>query len=97
LQHEGAERSAHETIEAEQQAWSSIAHLADQYETVAQEAQAEHITELFARASPDHGLVDEADRVGNVPGPSSPRCAGRGRRAPTGTADRPRTEGQAAH
>ena len=59
LQHEGAERSAHETIEAEQQAWSSIAHLADQYETVAQEAQAEHITELFARAGLDHGLVDE--------------------------------------
>ena len=47
LQHEGAEKSAHETIEAEHQAWASIAHLADQYETIAQAAQAEHITELL--------------------------------------------------
>ncbi|AZH80465.1 conjugal transfer protein [Microbacterium sp. Y-01] len=59
LQHEGAEKSAHETIEAEQQAWASIAHLADQYETIAQEAQTEHITELLVRAGLDQNLVDE--------------------------------------
>ncbi|WP_272896912.1 hypothetical protein [Aeromicrobium sp. PE09-221] len=30
VQHEGAEKSAHETITAEHEAWSSIGHLADQ-------------------------------------------------------------------
>ena len=69
LQHEGAEKSAHETIEAEQQAWSSIAHLADQYETIAQEAQTEHITELLARAGLAQGLLDEvteSDTFGSI-------------------------------
>ena len=55
LEHIGMGKSYSQKIKA----WSSIAHLADQYETVAQEAQAEHITELFARAGLDHGLVDE--------------------------------------
>jgi len=39
LQHEGAERSAHETITTEQDAWTSIAQLAAEYETIAQAAQ----------------------------------------------------------
>jgi hypothetical protein len=39
LQHEGAERSAHETIATEQDAWTSIAQLAAEYETIAQAAQ----------------------------------------------------------
>jgi conjugative relaxase-like TrwC/TraI family protein len=39
LQHEGAERSAHETITTEQDAWTSIGQLAAEYETIAQAAQ----------------------------------------------------------
>lgn len=39
LQHVGAELSAHETITAEQEAWSSIAQLAAEYETIAAAAQ----------------------------------------------------------
>jgi conjugative relaxase-like TrwC/TraI family protein len=39
LQHEGAERSAHETIATEQDAWTSIGQLAAEYETIAQAAQ----------------------------------------------------------
>ena len=35
LQHVGAELSAHETITAEQEQWSSIAQLAAEYETIA--------------------------------------------------------------
>lgn len=47
VQHEGAEKSAHETITVEHEAWSSIGHLADQYETIAQQAQAEHVATLL--------------------------------------------------
>ncbi|MGO9791380.1 MAG: MobF family relaxase [Solirubrobacteraceae bacterium] len=39
LQHEGAERSAHETIATEQDAWTSIRQLAAEYDTIAQTAQ----------------------------------------------------------
>ena len=39
LQHEGAEKSAHETIEAEQERRSTVAQLAAEYETVAQATQ----------------------------------------------------------
>jgi len=59
LQHEGAERSAHETISAEQDAWSSIKQLADEYETIAQEAQAERVTNLLVRAGLDRAQLDE--------------------------------------
>jgi hypothetical protein len=52
LQHEGAEKSAHETIEAEQEKWSSIAQLAAEYETIAQTAQRDR----FASAVADSGL-----------------------------------------
>lgn len=44
LQHEGAEKSAHETIEAEQEKWSSITQLAAEYETIAQAAQHQRFT-----------------------------------------------------
>ena len=44
LQHQGAEKSAHETIEAEQEKWSSIAQLAAEYETIAQAAQHQRFT-----------------------------------------------------
>lgn len=39
LEHEGAERSAHETIITEQDTWTSISQLAAEYETIAQTAQ----------------------------------------------------------
>ncbi len=39
LQHIDAERSAHETIAAEQERWGSIAQLAAEYDTIAQAAQ----------------------------------------------------------
>lgn len=59
LSHEGAEKSAHETITTEQEAWSSIAHLADQYETIAQAAQAEHVAGLLTGAGLAETLLDE--------------------------------------
>jgi hypothetical protein len=55
LQHERAEKSAHETIEAEQEKWSSIAQLAAEYETIAQTAQHQR----FATAVANSGLADE--------------------------------------
>lgn len=58
LQHVGAELSAHETITAEQEAWSSIAQLAAEYETIAAAAQHDRWVGLV-RAS---GLTeDEAE------------------------------------
>ncbi len=60
LQHEGAEKSAHETIEAEQEKWSSIAQLAAEYETIAQTAQHQR----FATAVAASGLdTDRATAV----------------------------------
>ena len=41
LQHSGVELSAHQTIETEQEQWSSIAQLAAEYETIAAVAQRE--------------------------------------------------------
>ena len=55
LQHEGAEKSAHETIKAEQEKWSSIAQLAAEYETIAQTAQRDR----FATAVANSGLANE--------------------------------------
>ncbi len=55
LQHEGAEKFAHETVEAEQEKWSSIAQLAAEYETIAQAAQRDR----FAAAVAHSGLTDE--------------------------------------
>ncbi|MDA8298183.1 MAG: relaxase domain-containing protein [Actinomycetota bacterium] len=65
LQHEGAEKSAHETIEAEQEKWSSIAQLAAEYETIAQTAQHQR----FATAVTSSGLAD--DHAGAVVGGES--------------------------
>ncbi|WP_188893451.1 MobF family relaxase [Microlunatus endophyticus] len=59
LQHEGAEKSAHETIEAEQEKWSSIGQLAAEYETIAQAAQHQR----FATAVATSGLADEQARA----------------------------------
>ena len=53
LQHEGAEKSAHETIEAEQAKWSSIAQLAAEYETIAQTAQHDRFASAVAASGLD--------------------------------------------
>ena len=50
LRHVGAERSAHETINAEQQAWTSIAQLAAEYETIAAAAQHDRWAVLIHRS-----------------------------------------------
>ena len=55
LNHSGAELSAHETIEREQERWGSIQQLAAEYETIATEAQHDRWATLI-RAS---GLTDE--------------------------------------
>ena len=55
LQHVGAELSAHETITAEQERWSSIAQLAAEYETIAQEAQHDRWATLLTNS----GLTTE--------------------------------------
>lgn len=54
LQHVGAEPSAHQAITAEQVRWGSIAQLAVEYETIAQEAQADRWHTLLAKS----GLTD---------------------------------------
>lgn len=60
LQHTGVELSAHQTIEAEQETWSSISQLAAEYETIAASAQRDRWA-LLLRVS---GLTPEqADAV----------------------------------
>ncbi len=54
LQRSGVELSAHQTILAEHEQWSSIAQLAAEYETIAAEAQHERWVQLVGNA----GLVD---------------------------------------
>jgi hypothetical protein len=53
LQHEGAERSAHETIITEQDAWTSISRLAAEYETIAQAAQHDRFAATIAHSCLD--------------------------------------------
>lgn len=53
LQHVGAEPSAHQAIVSEQNRWGSIGQLAAEYETIAQEAQADRWHSLLA----DSGLT----------------------------------------
>lgn len=62
LQHESAEKSAHETIGAEPERWSSTAQLTVEYETIAQTAQRDR----FANAVPASGL--DASRATAVVG-----------------------------
>lgn len=60
LQHVGAEASAHQTIKTEQEAWTSIAQLAAEYETLAAHAQRDRWTTLLRTS----GLTpDQADDV----------------------------------
>lgn len=60
LQHEGAERSAHETITAEQDAWTGIAQLAAEYETIAQTAQHDRFATAVTRSGLD---TEQAEAV----------------------------------
>jgi hypothetical protein len=55
LQHPGAELSAHETTSAEQDVWGSLAQLAAEYDTIAQEAQQARWVTLLEQA----GLATE--------------------------------------
>jgi hypothetical protein len=55
LQHVGAEPSAHQAITTEQDRWGSIAQLAAEYETIAQEAQGDRWHSLLATS----GLTGE--------------------------------------
>jgi hypothetical protein len=50
LQHVGAEPSAHQAITTEQNRWGSIGQLAAEYETIAQEAQADRWHSLLANS-----------------------------------------------
>jgi hypothetical protein len=60
LHHSGAELSAHQTLEVEQEGWSSIAQIAAEYETIAAEAQRDRWATLVCGS----GLTEEqADAV----------------------------------
>ncbi|WP_192497499.1 C-terminal helicase domain-containing protein [Pseudoclavibacter sp. CFCC 11306] len=59
LQHAGAELSAHDTIAAEQDAWGSLAQLAAEYETIAQEAQQERWITLLEHGGLTPPQIDE--------------------------------------
>lgn len=67
LNHLGAELSAHETLAAEQDAWSSIAQLAAEYETIAGAAQRERWAATVRRSGLAREQVDaviESDAFG---------------------------------
>jgi conjugative relaxase-like TrwC/TraI family protein len=59
LHHEGAEKSAHETITIEQNNWAGIGQLAAEYETIAQTAQHDRWVTLIERTSLTAGQVDQ--------------------------------------
>lgn len=58
LQHIGAEPSVHQAITAEQDRWESIGQLAAEYETIAQEAQADRWHTLLAKSGLTGGQVE---------------------------------------
>ncbi|WP_193118289.1 ATP-dependent DNA helicase, partial [Brachybacterium tyrofermentans] len=59
LQHVGAEQSAHETITAEQDVWGSLAQLAAEYDTIAQEAQQDRWVTLLEHGDLTPQAIDE--------------------------------------
>ncbi|WP_246142328.1 MobF family relaxase [Lacisediminihabitans profunda] len=59
LNHEGAEKSAHETITIEQNTWAGIGQLAAEYETIAQTAQYERWVSLLEHTILTPGQVDQ--------------------------------------
>ncbi len=58
LRHEGAEKSAHETITAEHEAWAGIAQLAAEYDTIAAEAQHDRWVGLLEHSGLNTTQVD---------------------------------------
>ncbi|GGM49704.1 MobF family relaxase [Microbacterium saperdae] len=59
LQHVGAEQSAHETITTEQDMWGSLAQLAAEYDTIAQEAQQDRWVTLLEQGGLTPQAIDE--------------------------------------
>ena len=59
LQHVGAEPSAQDTITVEQETWGSLAQLAAEYETIAQEAQQHRWTSLLEQGGLTTEVVDD--------------------------------------
>jgi conjugative relaxase-like TrwC/TraI family protein len=59
LQHVGAEQSAHDTITTEHEAWGSLAQLAAEYDTIAQEAQQHRWIALLELGGLTTEAVDE--------------------------------------
>ena len=59
LQHVGAEPSGHETIRAEQEAWSNIAQLAAEYETIAAAAQRDRWIHLVQHTGLTEKQIDQ--------------------------------------
>lgn len=59
LQHVGAEPSAHQAITSEQNRWGCIGQLAAEYETIAQEAQADRWRTLLAKSGLTNRQVEE--------------------------------------
>ncbi|MFI8631231.1 MobF family relaxase [Microbacterium sp. NPDC077663] len=59
LQHPGAELSAHETTSSERNVWGSLAQLAAEYDTIAQEAQQDRWVTLLERAGLTTETIDE--------------------------------------
>lgn len=67
LLHEGAEKSAHETIAAEYEAWAGIAQLAAEYDTIAVDAQRDRWVALMEHSGLDTkqvALVVESESFG---------------------------------
>lgn len=62
LQHTGAEISARQTVEAEQNHWESIAQLLGEYETIAATAQAERWASLLHQGGLDERAIAETTR-----------------------------------
>ncbi len=60
LQHSGVELSAHQTIAAEQETWSSIAQLAAELETIAAAAQHDRFADLLRRSGLTQKQFNEA-------------------------------------
>lgn len=59
LQHVGAEQSVHDTITTEHEAWGSLAQLAAEYDTIAQEAQQHRWIALLEQGGLTTEAVDE--------------------------------------
>ncbi|WP_230953406.1 MobF family relaxase [Propionibacterium freudenreichii] len=59
IQHVGAEPSAHQALTAEQDRWGSVGQLAAEYETIAQEAQADRWHTLLAESGLTGQQVDD--------------------------------------